>query len=277
MVTIEHEYLLELVTNNPAMVRDLLVGSGLPIPAFDSAELGSGDFNDRRPTEYRADAVVVFKKRNKPVQAVVVEVQRKPDKGKTWSWPVYLSTLRASRKCPVKLIVYCENDATARYCATPIDMGHPGWILKPIVVDPSKVPKITDLREAIDNPELTALSVIVHGKSDTPEGKQVVETFKQAAVERPKGRPDYADLVAVLRRDFDFTRSLEEARMPVTVEQLEEVPYVRRWIELGEVKGEARGEARGRGKRRGKGRGKGRGQGRHQDTPRAGHFHLSRR
>ncbi|MET8861497.1 hypothetical protein ABZW11_00940 [Nonomuraea sp. NPDC004580] len=36
--------------------------------------------------------------------------------------------------------------------------------------------------------------------------------------------------------------------MPVTVEQLKEVPYVRRWMEVGEARGEARGEAKGEAK-----------------------------
>ncbi|PRX68248.1 hypothetical protein B0I32_103209 [Nonomuraea fuscirosea] len=114
--TLEHEYLIELVRNRPSLVTTLLAEVGVAVPAFDRARLGTADFTNCRPTEYRADSVVLLDREDKPVRAVVLEVQRRYDKRKTWSWPVYLSTLRAIEECPVVLLVFCQDDKTAEDC-----------------------------------------------------------------------------------------------------------------------------------------------------------------
>lgn len=243
MVTYEHEYLLELVRNNPTLVTDLMTGVDVPVPAFDEATLGTCDLTDRRPTEYRADMVVIFRLKGKPVHAIVLEVQRQPDQGKKWSWPVYISTLRAIRKCPVTLLVFCEDRTTAVECARAIDMGHPGWILKPIVVDPSKVPKVTDLQQAIDNPELTALSAIVYGRPDTPEGVEVIRTFFDAAALRPPEQASYAELVHVLLPKFDFAQFSKELGMAASIRDAMVHPFVRDCVAFGIIEGKAEGEA----------------------------------
>ncbi|MFF0774465.1 hypothetical protein ACFYUK_36640 [Nonomuraea wenchangensis] len=97
--TQEHEFLLELVRNRPSLVATLLTEMGVPVPAFDEARLESPDFTDCVPTEYRADSVVVLAD-GKPLSGIVLEVQRAYRDEKTWSWPVYLATLRARLKCP---------------------------------------------------------------------------------------------------------------------------------------------------------------------------------
>ncbi|GAB2916381.1 hypothetical protein ACFMQL_19000 [Nonomuraea fastidiosa] len=246
MVSFEHEYLLELVRSRPSLVTTLMAEVGVHVPAFDEATLGTCDLSDRRPTEYRADAVVILKAKGKPVRAVILEVQRKPDKRKKWSWPVYISTLRAIRKCPVVLLVFCEDRATAQDCALPIDMGHPGWILKPVVAGPSNIPKITDIDRALTDPELTALSTIVYGNPDTPDGMEVLRTFAHATARRPKDQPSYAELVFMLLPEFDFAQLFKEAGVVVSAKDVIDHPYVREWVELGKTMGKAEGEAVGK-------------------------------
>ena len=98
-----------------------------------------------------------------PVLAVVVEVQMRGDPGKRWTWPVYLTTLRARLHCPAVLLVVCVDAAAARWCAAPIPVGHPGFQLIPLVLGPDRVPVVTDVVEAARAPEVAVLSAIAHG------------------------------------------------------------------------------------------------------------------
>src|SRR5215831_16268102 len=91
-----HEALIELFRSRPELAAELLTETlGLTLPDYDQARLDSGDFTNLVPTEYRADAVIVLAAADRPRLAVVVEVQLRRDPGKLWSWPVYLTTLRA--------------------------------------------------------------------------------------------------------------------------------------------------------------------------------------
>ncbi|MEV4839129.1 hypothetical protein AB0K05_31840 [Nonomuraea sp. NPDC049486] len=238
MLTQEHEFLIELVRHRPSLVATLLAEVGLKVPAFKEARLESADLNDCRPTEYRADSVVAMVD-DKRVFAVVLEVQRRYDRRKHWSWPVYLATLRARLKCPCVLLVFCPDAAEARRCATHIDMGHPGWILCPVVVGPEQVPMITDIARAIAEPELTALSAVVHGDGD--EGLKVLQVLHDSQQHLSQEQRSYSDLVLALLPESVVTKFRE-----IAVAVLDEIkhPWVRGWIAHGESLGEAKGEAK---------------------------------
>ncbi|MFB9236554.1 hypothetical protein ACFFWC_13500 [Plantactinospora siamensis] len=160
----QHEALIELFRHRPALATELLTGPlGIPIPAYQQIHLDSGELPDLIPTEYRADAVITLLRGDHPVLSVVIEVQLRPDGRKRRSWPVYLTTLHARSGCPVMLLVVCADGRTATWCANPITIGHPGWILTPLVVGPHRIPAVTDPVQAGDNPELAVLSALSHG------------------------------------------------------------------------------------------------------------------
>ena len=131
-----HETLVEMIRHRPSLVAELL-GRVLAVdlPVHRSARVEAGEFTDVSPTEYRADLVVVLADGDRPVTAVVVEVQLRPDGAKRWSWPVYLTTLRARLRCPALLLVVCVDATTAAaWCAAPIPLGPPGLELVPLVL-----------------------------------------------------------------------------------------------------------------------------------------------
>ncbi len=163
------------------------------MPGYREARIESGDLTQCPPVEYQADAVVVFSDSD-PVLAVVVEVQRARDLDKRWSWPVYVASLRARMHCPTILLVICTDDSIARWCAVPIDMGHPGWILAPMVAGPGAVPLVTDPAEAVHAPELAVLSAVAHGGGI--DAQPVLEALLAAlsVVDEQKARL-YADFV----------------------------------------------------------------------------------
>ncbi|MGA4990526.1 hypothetical protein [Nonomuraea bangladeshensis] len=239
--TQEHEFLLELVRNRPSLVATLLTEMGVPVPAFDEARLESPDFTDCVPTEYRADSVVVLAD-GKPLSGIVLEVQRAYRDEKTWSWPVYLATLRARLKCPCTLLVFCPDTRVAAKCGRPIDMGHPGWSLRPIVLGPEQVPMITDLERAVAEPELTALSAIVHGP--TEEGFKVLQTFHDAHEHLPEELKSYSDLVLSVLPEFVVAK-FKEISMAMDINYEPRSKLVREWVDHGITQGIEQGITQG--------------------------------
>ncbi|WP_327049625.1 hypothetical protein OG320_28310 [Microbispora sp. NBC_01189] len=73
------------------------------------------------------------------------------------------------------LLVICPEAAVARWCSRPIDLGHPGLVLTPLVAGPDEVPVITDPGQAADDIELAMLSVIHH--ATTPQGPDILNAL----------------------------------------------------------------------------------------------------
>jgi hypothetical protein len=90
--------------------------------------------------------------------AVIVEVQLRYDERKLYSWPAYLTQVRAAHHCPAILLVICAGTATARRCRTPIETGHPGFDLAPLVVDSATLPSPGDPGQGAAGPELVVLA-----------------------------------------------------------------------------------------------------------------------
>ncbi|WP_431956292.1 hypothetical protein [Nocardia lijiangensis] len=234
MPTVLHEVVIDLFRHRPRLAAELLgYVSDDPLPEFDNARLDSGDFPDIDPTEYRADAVVVLASGTSPVLAVIVEVQLQPDPDKHWSWPVYLTTLRARLRCQTVLLVLCPSDRTADRCTKPIRIA-PGCTLRPLVLSPKTVPVVTDAETATSNPELAVLSAIAHRRH--PERNAILTTFVEHVLDGPNGEM-YLDLVTavlpVAARHF-----LESLMTTGTYEYKSE--FARRYYARGEVSSEAR-------------------------------------
>lgn len=152
-----------MVRRRPGLVAELLGVLGCPLPDHESARIDAGDLTELVPTEYRADAVVVLRQSERPVLGVIVEVQLARDSDKRWTWPVYVSTLRARLRCPVMLLVLCPDDGVAMWCGRRIDLGHPGAHLVPLVLGPPQVPIVDSVADAVRSPELAVLSALAHG------------------------------------------------------------------------------------------------------------------
>ncbi|HVG60301.1 MAG TPA: hypothetical protein VNA24_17210 [Hyalangium sp.] len=163
MASIKHDGLVALFRNRPTLAAELLQGPlGVALPAWSEARVESSDFTQVVTTEYRADLVILLFE-GKPVFAIVVEVQLSRDDEKRASWPVYLTSLRARLSCPTVLLVVAPNRAVARWCAKPIELGHPGFVLQPLVAGPSAIPLILGKQANGQEPELAVLSALAHG------------------------------------------------------------------------------------------------------------------
>lgn len=231
-----HEGLIHLFHNRPDLATTFLSGQlGVTLPPHETAELNSADLAEVTPTEFRADAVVTLKSGRSLVAAVVVEIQLRDDKRKRYTWPVYLSTLRARLRCPAMLLVVCPTEKAAVWCSEPIECGHPDWTLRPLVVGPQQIPVINDPLEAGGSPELTMMSAVAHGAG--PEGIKVLHAVVNAlgSVDEDQGSVYYDVVQAALpqvARDY-----LEKLMTRMAYEFRSEIAL--RYQAEGKVKGEA--------------------------------------
>ncbi|HEV7784729.1 MAG TPA: hypothetical protein VGQ28_05280 [Thermoanaerobaculia bacterium] len=109
---------------------------------------------------------------------IIVEVQLAVDPRKRFSWPAYVTVSRAIHGCPAGLLVVAHDPAVAAWCAEPIEIGVPGFILNPPVLRRTAVPIVTDPEEATRRPELGVLSVLAHG--ETEQGATIAATVLPA-------------------------------------------------------------------------------------------------
>jgi hypothetical protein len=166
MPSMRHEGLLLLFRNRPELAPQLLCDVlGLQLPRWTEARVESAELTEVAPTEYRADLVVLLLE-GKPCFAIVVEVQLSRDEDKRKSWPLYLTSLRSRVNCPTALLVVVPDAAVARWCARPIELGHPGFMLRPLVTGPDAIPVIVDEAAAREDPELAVLSAMAHGHEE---------------------------------------------------------------------------------------------------------------
>jgi hypothetical protein len=176
----DHEILVDLFRENAVLASELLRSCvGIDIDHA-RADHGSIDLSQVVSPEYRADNVAILRGADgRPVTGVIVEVQLRKDRDKLQSWPVYVAALRARLGCPAMLLVIAPKPAIARWARRPIELGHPGFSLTPLVISFANVPRVRDPTAASQLPELAMLSVMAH-----PE----VE-IAQAAIQAISGLP----------------------------------------------------------------------------------------
>lgn len=220
-----HEAVLDMFRHRPGLAADLLAGPlGLAVPEHAEAPPRPAEVTELRPAEHRADTVVVLRNGDRAVWTVVVEIQLRPDDDKPWIWPEYLVGVRRRLRCPAVLLVVCRDTATARWAATPIDLG------------PDDIPVLTDPSDASRTPELAVLSALFHVHDDGPFA--VLDALVEALDQVDPGQAvEYAHLILselpAIARGY-----LEELMSTETYEYQSE--FTRRL--------EARGETTGRAK-----------------------------
>jgi len=232
-----HQILVELFRNCGELAPELLrTCAGITLD-HDHIEPGSIDLSQVVSTEYRADAVVELRARDGAVvAAVIVEVQLRSDADKPYSWPVYVTALRAALRCPVILLVVTTKRPVARWARRSIEIGHPGFCLLPVVLSFQDLPRIIDLPSARRLPELAVLSAMAHPTL------AVASTAVEAISVLPEDQNRlYLDVI--LATLPDAIRQILEARMQGYKYQSE---FARRYYNQGRTEGRSEGRTKGR-------------------------------
>jgi hypothetical protein len=230
---------LELIRQAPRLAAGLLdcVQPDL-VPDVGGVRLESGDLSEHAPVSYRADAVVTFGDEN-PALAVIVEVQLRRDRRKHLSWPAYVAMARARLGCPVILLAVCTRAHVARWARKPIKIGHPGFVLTPLVLGPEELPVYTDGGTEGVMPELLVLSAAVHGAG--PDGPKIFAAMLDALrkIESEQARGYIDEVLAVLP---DTARCILETLVR-TKDGEYKSDFARGYFSEGRSEGKAEGKA----------------------------------
>lgn len=192
MPSLEHEFPLDLIRHSPDLAAVLLAHTAqMPLPEYTRARCDSGDTTTTAPPELRADSVVVCERASgsadreaEPVLAIIIECQTGHDRRKRFSWPAYTANLRARLECGVILLVLTPDEALARWCAEPIDLGGGFHVQRPLTLPLSALRPVTDPEIAAAHPELAILAAAVHRTEDTAALDALLPAF--AALDHSK-------------------------------------------------------------------------------------------
>ena len=237
MPSISHEAPLELLRGDPRLAAVLLRGLGVPIPGGAGAAMAPSDLTASMPTELRADAVVMLSGADGARLAVVVEIQLRYDPRKRYSWPSYLTQVRAAHRCPAVLLVICLSTATAARCRTPIATGHPGFDLVPLVIDPVTIPDPNGPAAATAGPELAVLAVLTGALDLNQDSARRLVLASLANLDDSR----LATYTVLVRSAV--SESARQALEDLMTTKFRDT-FVDRLLAEGEAKGEVKGEAR---------------------------------
>lgn len=242
-----HEDLLCLFQNRPALAVELAREAlHAELPDYSEVRVDSANLSDLRPTEYRADLVVLLRQKDLEqgvedvVHGIVVEVQLNRDVDKSFAWPAYVCNLRSRIRCPVCLLVVTVNPDVARWAGHWIELGGENRF-KPWVLSSSGIPQITDAATARADPELAVLSAVAHGRDADVEKAAKIALVAEAAVVGLDGERSimYSDILydAV----SEAARRALHAMNPSKYEYKTE--FAKRYYGQGLTEGEAKGRA----------------------------------
>ena len=249
MVSMAHEVLVDLFKKRPSLAAEILSDVlSVPMPAYSEARLASVDLTEIQPAEYRADVVVTLLHGGTPVRVIIVEVQLAIDPRKRLSLPAYVTVSRAVHGCPAGLLVVAPDAHVAAWCAEPIEIGVPGFVLCPPVLRQTNVPVVTDAGEAARRPELGVLSAMAHGETD--QGATIAAAVLPAlqALDDERAR-FYCDLV--YNSLNEATRRTLETIMKGYEYQSD---FAKKYVAQGRAEGRAEGRVEGRDEGRSLGR-----------------------
>ncbi len=232
-----HEGLVLLFRNRPQLAAELLRDTlHLQLPQHARASLASESLRETRPVSIQADSVVVLED-ERAVLGIIVEVQLNRDDSKRYTWPTYLVLLRRELRCPVVLLVLTLDEDIAEWAAEEIDLGHPGFVLRPCVLGPAAFP-LPDPAAVERDPELVVLACVAHANDARAVERtaEVVRALELADIDEER-RAIYSDVVIAAL----------PAAARIAVEELMSQKYeyqsdfAKRWIAEGEAKGIAQG------------------------------------
>ena len=238
-----HDALVQMFRDRPQFAVEILHDlMELDLPATPLVRVEQNTFNTRPSDDFEADLVIVMGPPQAPAHAIIVEVQQDKSKDPR-QLARYAAALWLMLGCDVSVLVVCPDRGVAAHYAQPIDSGLTGYRLHARVLGPDGIPPITDPHEAAAHLELSAMSVMVHGRDH-----KVIEAFTTAVADTlDEHAPKYYEYAYSMSAP-EIRRLMEEIMKSTTWPVYS--PFARehygRGLEEGETKGKAQGLAEGK-------------------------------
>jgi hypothetical protein len=178
MVSFRHESVLELVRESPAFAAELAGLARAEVPRFREARAVDPTLTQVVPLELHADSLIVLAA-DEPVLGIIIESQLQRDDRKLYSWPAYATVARSRHACPCVLIVVTPSASVAAWASETIELGC--GTFRALVLGPAQVPKVTDPKAALDNPDLAMLSLYAHSDGQVDTVMKIVDAVYAVA------------------------------------------------------------------------------------------------
>ncbi|WP_437807222.1 hypothetical protein [Sorangium sp. So ce1078] len=246
MPTLEHNALVEMFREDPELAPRLLATLfHVEVPPHASVAVVESSLDQLIPVEFRADLVLELRGANGSLAlAIVIEVQRDLDPNKKFSWPTYVTVVRAKKRCGTVVLVVAPDPDVATWAAEDINLGLGLGNVEPLVLGPAVVPEITDPAVAEKDTELAVLSAVAHGNG--PNGLTVVQAALVAL-----GRLDQEHAMVYFQLIWNGLREpMRQALEALVMERQIEgeatfPPFVQKLIDRGKLEGIREGELKG--------------------------------
>jgi hypothetical protein len=239
----------------PQLLPQLLDEAGHPgFPeVIASKELIPGETTTVEPLERDADTALILTAGDGREFVLVGEAQTGGSKEtiekKRRNWPYYVGFLHEKYKLPVLLVVVCQQKATAKWAAKPIETGLDFFrtqTTRPLVLGPHNIP-MPRVPIADDDLPVAAFGVITHGKDKEvgdilepvarvlknadPTTRTMLATNIWHALTPETTARTWMDLMKVMKLDEELLAELHRGSLGDVVSELE-------------AKAEAKGEAK---------------------------------
>ncbi|AUX47341.1 hypothetical protein SOCE26_088600 [Sorangium cellulosum] len=242
MPTLEHNALVEMFRDTPELAPHFLATLfHVDVPRHASVAVVESSLDQLIPVEFRADLVRELRDASGAlVLAIVIEVQRDEDPDKKFSWPVYVTVVRARKRCGTVVLVVAPGADVAAWAAENIDVGLGSGYIRPLVLGPAVVPEISDPAAAEQETELAVLSAVAHGNG--PNGLAVVQAALVAL-----GQLDQEHAAVYFQVIWNGLREpMRQALEALIMERQIEgeatfPPFVQKLIDRGKLEGELNG------------------------------------
>ena len=164
MPSAEHESPVALAILDPGLLAWLLTNVfDVKVPDYHHARAQPTEVRVLVPRTYHADGMLLFCDAvDRPLLAVVLEVQRGWDSTKRRTWKLYVAQLEAELDVDAALVVYCPDLGIARRYRSSVEFDGLSLSLRPFIFTPADVPLVVDLELARTNPSLAVLSALCH-------------------------------------------------------------------------------------------------------------------
>jgi hypothetical protein len=240
----EHETPIALAKLDPKLARWLLSHLfDIKVPDYHHSRAQPTDVRVVVPRTYHADGMLLFcDVDDQPLLAVVLEVQRGWDKGKRWTWKLYVAQLEAELRVNTALLVYCPDPAIARRYRRMLESEGLSLPLRPYIFTPDDVPLVLEPELARADPTVAVFSAICHGgDADIDAAFPALAEALQAL--DPKEAISYYDIV--LAGLPPEPRARWEAYMSTAVESKYHSELFRELDAQARAEGKAEGKAEG--------------------------------
>lgn len=166
MVSSPHEAMHRIFQEYPELFSKLSEVLGVAIPPPTAVTVLPTDLTENKPVERRVDTLLSLETEECGSLILAVEAQSKKDPVKPAGWAHYIAYLLNKYRKPPLLLVVCQDRSTAEWAGRPVDFTAAGWpslTVRPLVVGPHNMPRMTTTAEARKDLPLATLAAITHG------------------------------------------------------------------------------------------------------------------